>query len=86
MLTYSDFYDMAVYSNDNWRGKFTPKEIACNAEDLFMEYKESLLLKKLTSTIKSFVAKLEEDIRENAVASCEEDDVMYWLRTLEKIA
>lgn len=25
------FYDVAVYANENWRGKFTPKEIAVNA-------------------------------------------------------
>ena len=86
MLTYSDFYDMSVYANDNWRGKFTPKEIACNAEDLFMEYKESLLLKELTHPVKSFVTKLNEDVKEGAVAPCEEDDVTYWLESLRKIA
>lgn len=85
MLTYSDFYDMSVYANDNWRGKFTPKEIACNAEDLFMEYKESLLLKELTSPIKSLVTKLKDDVVENAIASCEEPDVIYWLSELNGI-
>lgn len=28
---YEFFYDLAVYANENWKGNFTPKEIACNA-------------------------------------------------------
>ena len=28
---YEFFYDLAVYANENWKGNFTPKEIAVNA-------------------------------------------------------
>ncbi len=30
-MDYLDFYDLAEYANNNWRGSFTPREIAENA-------------------------------------------------------
>lgn len=27
-MTYEDFYDIAEYGNENWKGSYTPKEIA----------------------------------------------------------
>lgn len=38
MLDYGNFYDIAVYGNTNWKGSFTPKEIACNAYDYNSDY------------------------------------------------
>ena len=31
MLEYVDFYTIAEYGNENWKGSFTPREIANNA-------------------------------------------------------
>lgn len=28
-MEYGNFYDIAEYGNANWKGNFTPKEIAC---------------------------------------------------------
>lgn len=36
-MEYGDFYDIAEYGNANWKGNFTPKEIACNAYDYLVE-------------------------------------------------
>ena len=30
MLEYADFYDIAEYGNENWKGSFTQKGIANN--------------------------------------------------------
>lgn len=41
MMDYSDFYDIAEYGDEHWRGKFTPKEIACNAYDYMCDFEWS---------------------------------------------
>ena len=69
MLEYKDFYDIATYGNENWKGSFTPKEIACNAYDYLVEFEES---KKngVTETIKELIRLLAED---------GDEDAKYWL-------
>ena len=42
MLEYADFYDIAEYGNENWKGSFTLREIACNAYDYKVEYDYSI--------------------------------------------
>ena len=42
MMTYDDFYKIAEYGNENWKGNFTPREIACNAYDYKAEYDYSI--------------------------------------------
>lgn len=61
-MTYGDFYDIAEYGNKNWKGDFSPKEIACNAYDYFSEYIISKVNDKLTSAIISLLENLDEDI------------------------
>ena len=51
MLDYSDFYDLAVYGNENWKGSFTPKEIACNADCYYSDFKWSLERKKMAESM-----------------------------------
>ena len=41
-MKYSDFYEIATYGNKNWKGSFTPKEVACNAYDYKVEYDYSI--------------------------------------------
>ena len=50
-MEYSDFYDIAEYGNENWKGCFTLKEIACNAYDYLCEYRYSVAKGKPTRTM-----------------------------------
>ena len=51
MLEYVDFYTIAEYGNENWKGSFTPREIACNAYDYKAEYDYSIKQGKPTHTM-----------------------------------
>lgn len=51
MMTYDDFYTIAEYGNENWKGSFTPREIACNAYDYKVEYDYSIKQGKPTRTM-----------------------------------
>ena len=42
MMTYDDFYTIAEYGSENWKGCFSPREIACNAYDYKAEYDYSI--------------------------------------------
>ena len=48
MITYNDFYSIAEYGNENWKGSFTPREIANNAYDYLCEYQASKIKGKPT--------------------------------------
>ena len=50
-MEYADFYNIAEYGNENWKGSFTPKEIACNAYDYKVEYDYSIEQDKPTHTM-----------------------------------
>ena len=51
MLNYSDFYTIAETGNENWKGSFTPREIACNAYEYKVEYDYSIEQGKPTRTM-----------------------------------
>ena len=51
MMTYDDFYTIAEYGNENWKGSFTPREIACNAYEYKVEYDYSIEQGKPTRTM-----------------------------------
>ena len=74
MLEYADFYDIAVYGNANWKGSFTQKEVACNANDYYEEFKYSKANGNLSETIKCLVENLEEDTRNADIPEAE-----FWL-------
>ena len=85
MLDYSDFYDIAVYGNENWKGSFTPKEIACNADCYYSDFKWSLERGKLAESISTLVANLKEDISYmNEYQDTEYDDVWRWITEIER--
>lgn len=63
-LNFCDFYDIAEYGNRNWKGSFTPKEIAINAYDYYCEYLESIKNKKLTHTMDLLINLLKEDLND----------------------
>lgn len=65
MLEYADFYDIAEYGNKNWKGCFTPKEIAYNAYDYYVEFQESKS-NGINHTIKGLMELLLQDKSEEA--------------------
>lgn len=60
-MKYEDFYDIAVYANENWRGKFTQKEIACNAYENLVEFQKSNNSGEATANIQALINALTED-------------------------
>ena len=60
-MTYEDFYDIATYGNENWKGNFTPKEVACNAYNYLVEFEYSKEKEKVTSIIQELCKLLAED-------------------------
>ena len=64
MMTFEDFYNIAEYGNKNWKGNFTPKEIAQNAYDYLCEYKSSIEKGYATHTMVELYKLLMEDINE----------------------
>lgn len=60
-MKYEDFYDIAVYANKNWRGKFSQKEIACNAYENLVEYQKSNNSGEATANMQSLINALTED-------------------------
>ena len=50
-MEYTDFYTIAEYGNKNWKGSFTPIEIANNAYDYKAEYDYSIEQGKPTHTM-----------------------------------
>ena len=69
MLDYSFFYDIAEYGNKNWKGKFTPKELACYAYDYLVEFEDSKTKGSyhISSTIQELLRLLDEDNTEEAI-------------------
>lgn len=64
MLTYADFYDIAVYGNENWKGNFTKKQIACNAYDYYSDFEWSKANDEIAHNIKLLCKNLADDLRE----------------------
>lgn len=60
-MDYSDFYDIAVYGNEAWKGCFSQKEIACNAYDYKIDFDYSKASGKITTSIYELLRLLIED-------------------------
>lgn len=65
-MEYADFYDIAEYGNKNWKGSFTPKEVACNAYDYLCEFEASKVNECVNHTMKELCRLLIEDGSEEA--------------------
>ena len=50
-MDYNDFYTITEYGSENWKGCFTPREIANNAYDYKVEYDYSIKQGKPTRTM-----------------------------------
>lgn len=60
-MEYGDFYDIATYGNDMWKGSFTPKEIACNAYIYYADFQWSKENDTIAHSIKELAKLLAED-------------------------
>lgn len=65
MMEYSDFYNIAEYGNENWKGSYTQKEIACNAYNYLCEFQYSQMKKYPTATIQELLRLLDRDDTED---------------------
>lgn len=61
MLTYGDFYDIAKYGNENWKGGFTEKEVADNAYEYLCAFQESKEKPKVNYIMQDLLQTLDED-------------------------
>ena len=73
MLEYADFYNIAEYGNENWKGSFTPREIANNAYDYLCEYQASKIKGKPTRTIIELCKLICEDMDYTDYAEIQEE-------------
>lgn len=65
-MTYINFYGIAEYGNKNWKGNFSPREIAYNANSLWEDFLWSKSERMVSRTIVSLVKNLEEDNTEQS--------------------
>ena len=65
-MTYADFYKIAEYGSKNWKGNFSPREIAYNVNSLWEDFLWSKKERIVSRTIVSLVKNLEEDNTEQA--------------------
>ena len=65
-LEYGDFYDIAAYGNENWKGGYTPKEVAQNAYDYYSDFKASKENGIVMHSISKLIELLAEDESEDA--------------------
>lgn len=66
-MDYEKFYTIAEYGNANWKGSFTPKEIACNAYDYKVCFDWSKENDEISFVIKELAALLAEDESEECI-------------------
>lgn len=66
-MGYEDFYDIAVYGNEAWKGSFTQREIACNAYEYLCEFEDSKAKKRLNSTMLDLVDLLMQDNEDECI-------------------
>lgn len=70
-MDYLDFYDLAVYANENWKGSFSDREIAENAYIYKIEYDA---LGTDSDIIRSLLEQLNDD---------NTDDAIEWISKLQ---
>ena len=73
MLEYADFYDIAEYGSENWKGNFSPREIANNAYDYLCEYRYRVAKGKPTRTMIELCKLICEDMDYSNYAEIQEE-------------
>ena len=74
MMEFNDFYTIAEYGSENWKGSFTPREIANNAYDYKAEYDYSIKQGKPTRTMTELCKLICEDINYTDYAEIQEEN------------
>ena len=84
-MDYSFWYDVAEYCNDNWKGGFSPKEIAEGAYNYLCEWEFTMKVGVVTSTIETLMEQLHEDLV-NGNEKAEEflDEIKYQIRKMRE--
>ncbi len=84
-MDYGFFYDVAEYGNANWKGGFSPKEVAENAYEYLCEWEFTMRIGVATSTIETLMEQLHEDLV-NGNEKAEEflDEIKYQLRRMRE--
>lgn len=78
-MKYADFYDIAVYGNDNWKGNFSQKEVACNAFDYWSDYEYSKVKGVVTEVIQRLIELLIDDWYNDHDENSEVEDWLWEL-------
>lgn len=61
MIDFEFFYNIAEYGSENWKGSFSPKEIACNAYCYLCDFESSKETETPTVIIQNLYELLVED-------------------------
>ena len=86
MITYNNFYTIAEYGNENWKGNFSPLEIATNAYDYKVEYDYSIEQNKPTRTMIELCRLLVEDMDfQDYFETLEESENALTIEDMDKI-
>ena len=65
------FYDLAEYANENWRGKFSPREVAEHAYIYTMEMEYAIIHGEQSDIMEDLKEQLYEDIQNGSVRAKE---------------
>ena len=85
-MNYEDFYKIAEYGNENWKGNFSPLEIATNAYDYKVEYDYSIEQNKPTRTMIELCRLLVEDMDfQDYFETLEESENILTIEDMDKI-
>lgn len=79
MMEYSDFYDLAVYANDTWKGNFSQKEIATNAYNYLVDFEYSKAKGTVVSTIQELIELLLDDWYTTEPNTDDDFEIANWL-------
>lgn len=60
-MDFGFWYDVATYGNANWKGNFTPKEIAESTYEYLCEWEATLSECEVTPNIDNLMHQLHED-------------------------
>ena len=78
-MEYADFYDIAVYANDTWKGNFSQKEVATNAYNYLMDFEYSKVNGTVVSTIQELIDLLLDDWYSTEANSDDDFELSNWL-------
>lgn len=62
-MDFGFWWDIATYGNENWKGGFTPREVAENAYEYLCEWEATVSECEITWNINELLHLLDEDYR-----------------------